>query len=147
MYLKTFYPINFQDVSWKAITFYKLAQWRAYLVFWHADVVIKEQSNVNSNLLWNLKKKGVSILDCVFNCSSCVTESFEDIIITFPGYPRTVWKRDLNAETRLLRLIPILEWFILNLTQDAKRKCIFFFAYVHNKNVDPRFFINNRYSC
>lgn len=127
MYLKTFYPINFQDVSWKAITFYKLAQWRAYLVFWHADVVIKEQSNVNSNLLWNLKKKkGVSILDCVFNCSYCVTESFEDIIITFPGYPRTVWKRDLNAETRLLRLIPILEWFILNLTQDAKRKCIFF---------------------
>lgn len=57
MYLKTFYPINFQDVSWKAITFYKLAQWRAYLVFWHADVVIKEQSNVNSNLLWNFKKK------------------------------------------------------------------------------------------
>lgn len=58
-----------------------------------------EQTNVNNNLLWNLKKKSLIILGCIFNSSYCVNESFEDIK-TFPGYPRTVWKRDLNAETR-----------------------------------------------
>lgn len=84
-------------------------------------------------------KKRVSILDCVFNCSYCVTESFEDIIITFPGYPRTVWKRDLNAETRLLRLIPIFGMVYFEFNPRRKTEMYFFFAYVHNKNVDPRF--------
>lgn len=73
-------------------------------------------------------KKKVSILDCVFNCSYCVTESFEDIIITFPGYPRTVWKRDLNAETRLLRLIPIFGMVYFEFNPRRKTEMYFFFS-------------------
>lgn len=74
-----------------------MAQWRAYHAFWHADVV-KMNKPMSITIHCEILKKNLIILCCIFNSSYCVNESFEDI--TFPGYPRTVWKRDLNAETR-----------------------------------------------
>lgn len=87
-----------------------------------------------------IKKKSLIILGCIFNSSYCVNESFEDMK-TFPGYPRTVWKRDLNAETRFPSPLVNSDLGMVYFEFNPRRKTEidFFFVYFHNINVDTRF--------
>lgn len=60
---------------------------------------------------------------------------------TFPGYPRTVWKRDLNAETRFPSPLVNSDLGMVYFEFNPRRKTEidFFFVYFHNINVDTRF--------